>query len=33
VVMLNVFQGKLTNTQAELIDLRRAQTVLNLISR
>ncbi len=33
VVMLNVFQGKLTNTQAELVDLRRAQTVLNLISR
>jgi len=33
VVMLNVFQGKLTNMQAELIDLKRAQTVLNLISR
>jgi hypothetical protein len=33
VVLLNVFQGKLTNMQAELIDLKRAQTVLNLISR
>lgn len=33
VVMINVFQGKLTNLQAELIDLHRAQTVLNLISR
>lgn len=33
VIMINVFQGKPSNMQAELIDLKRAQTVLNLINR